>query len=205
MKIAIPANVYKRMKAYVMAVNSEISMLGKVEKNGNDFTITDLALFEQIVSAGETTLDMLAIGKFYDEMVQRGEDTLKWRAWIHSHYTMPTFFSGVDEATINDFDMEVPADNWMLSIVTNQEGAIKTRLDLFAPVRFTIVDLPLDIDFTNVGEDVSVAEEVKLKVTPKIERWRKPKQTSWKPTKEELSEIFAQQEKNRQLVLAKLE
>lgn len=164
MKIWFPIKVYQKMRAYVNNTKLEISGLGRVERRGEDFWITDVKILEQRVTGTETVLDRRAIGKFYDEIMQEGGATEEWKLWWHSHNNMEAFFSKTDVDTIDDFDTEEEANNWWLSIVTNHEGKIKNRVDIYRPIRCNIADLDWDISF----DDSELDDEIKLEISEKV-------------------------------------
>ncbi len=165
MKILFPSDVYKRLRAYVLAIDTEISFLGKIDRKDDVITISDIALLKQESTYGSTVLDQEALGQFYNELMDKGEDPSPWKAWIHSHARMDTFFSGKDEETIESFDLEVPTDNWFLSIVVNHAGSVRARIDVFSPFRHTLDKLSWDIVFTDPILSEQVKQEISQKVT----------------------------------------
>lgn len=165
MKILFPSNVYERLRAYVLAIDTEISFLGKIDRKDDTITISDIALLKQKSTYGSTILDQEALGQFYNDLMDKGEDPSPWKAWIHSHARMSTFFSGKDEETIESFDLEHPVDNWFLSVVVNHTGDLRARIDVFSPFRHTIEKLSWDIVFTNSLLSEQVKREIDEKVT----------------------------------------
>ena len=122
---------WHKMRAYVDNCQDEISGLGKVEIVDGNFMVTDIAIFEQVVSAAHSDIPAQALAKFQVELIKRGENPKDWFCWWHSHAAMKTFLSGRDTATIDestDFGM-------MLSIVTNHAHEFTARFDLYKPVR----------------------------------------------------------------------
>ncbi len=175
MKLIIPSPVYKKLRAYVLAVTTEISFLGKVEKvNNNLVVLHDIYLLPQVVGSAHTVLDKEAMGRFYDDLMEKGEDPSSWKTWIHSHADMQAFYSGTDENTIESFDLERPDDNWFLSIVVNRAGAFIPRIDLFSPIRVTITDIEWDIVFNQDDILPAVIQDIALKVTKEhVTDWKK--------------------------------
>ena len=165
MKIIFPSNIYERLRAYVLAVDTEISFLGKEERIGDTIIINDIALFKQESTYGSTILDRVALGKLYDNLMDKGENPSNWKTWIHSHAGMNAYFSGKDKETIESFDLEHPVDNWFLSVVVNHAGDLQARIDVFSPFRHTIDKLSWDIVFTNPLLSEQVKREIEEKVT----------------------------------------
>ena len=164
----------------------EISGFGKIEVVNGDIYVRDLRIFKQTVSSGDTVLNRKALGKFYDEIIQEEGDLSNWKLWFHSHADNEVFFSNIDEQTITDFDSEMPQDNWMLSIVTNHNGKMLVRIDVFSPIRCTISDVDWDISFENKELDMQILDEVAEKVTVNVPRSNNNHNRSidWKNNKE---------------------
>src|SRR5258708_18832041 len=122
MKIIFKFPAYKKFRAYLHSVETEISGFGKVEKDGDNLIVTDVKIFAQVVSGSHTVMDARALAAFWDELIVAGEDIGQWKLWWHSHVNMPALFSNTDYNTIDEFDSEMPEENWMLSIVSNKLG-----------------------------------------------------------------------------------
>jgi len=160
MNILIPVKIYQKLRAYVEATPYEISGLGKIKKQGQTITIEEIKIFRQYVTGVETTLDRGELAKFYDELIQKGEDLGDWKLWWHSHADMQVFFSSTDTATIEDFDNETQNDNWMLSIVTNKKSELLARIDIFYPIRYTIKNVDWDVSFKDRDIMLNTIDEV---------------------------------------------
>jgi hypothetical protein len=180
MKVVFKPTAYRKLRAYVMGIDYEISGFGRVEKIGENLVVTDIKIFQQIVTEAHTVMDAGALAQFFDDLITSGEDPGKWKLWWHSHVEMPAHFSQTDYNTIDDFDAEMPEENWMLSIVTNKFGKSFCRADIFQPIRCTISDIPWDIDLTEAAEAVDVAQEILEKVTIRSVRKQKDEDViSW--------------------------
>lgn len=166
MKILIPSDVYKRLRAYVLALDTEISFLGKVEQKDDILTVSDFVLLKQQVSYAHTILDKEELGKFYESLMDKGENPSDWKVWIHSHANMAAVFSTTDDDTIKSFDLEVPTDNWFLSIVVNHAGDLNARVDIFSPLHVTLDKLEWDISF----EDAILTQKIKAEIAEKVSK-----------------------------------
>jgi len=179
MRIIFPLEVYQRFRAYIDSVPGEISGFGRISMRHGIITIEEVRIFNQICSAGHTKQDQYAIGEFWNSL----EDPSGWKLWWHSHADMQAYFSSTDDRTIEEADMQTQEDNWQLSIVSNHRGDIKSRLDQFAPFRYTIEDIAWDIDFSNKRIDDEVFEEVSRKVQifvdSRAQREKKPRVNDW--------------------------
>jgi hypothetical protein len=146
----------------------KIARLEDLDKN-NTFAVEDIKIFEQEVSHGGTLISQKDLASFYDELMEKGEDPSVWKLWWHSHASMDVFWSGTDEETIEDFDNETEKDNWLLSIVTNLDGDILNRLDIFSPFRIKKEGLPWEIIFDDPIIPQEIIDEVREKV--KTKKW----------------------------------
>jgi hypothetical protein len=169
MKVIFPVEQYKRWQAYVNAVHTEISGLGKIRQiTPEAILVEEIKIFEQVVSGGHTILDKEARTRFDDEQMQKGDNLAGWKLWWHSHAFMDSYFSRQDEMTIEDWDNESNKNNWLLSIVTNKKQQTKIRLDVFSPLRLTITDIPFEISY----EDDMLEAQIHLEVTQKVTQYR---------------------------------
>lgn len=166
MKIIIPSDVYKRLRTYVLAIDTEISFLGKVEQKDDVLLVNDFVLLKQQVSYANTILDKEELGKFYESLMNKGENPSNWKVWIHSHASMSAIFSQTDEDTIKSFDLEIPTDNWFLSIVVNHAGDLNARIDIFSPIHLTVQRLEWDISF----DDPILVQKVQTEIAEKVSR-----------------------------------
>src|SRR4051812_291704 len=116
MKVIFPVEQYKKWQAYINAVDTEISGLGKISHPyPNVFVVQDIQIFEQVVTDSHTKMDENAVGDFFDELMLAGEKKLSsWNLWWHSHSFIPAFFSQEDQATIKDWDNLSEKNNWLL-------------------------------------------------------------------------------------------
>jgi hypothetical protein len=167
MKIIFEPIVYKKLRAYVHGINYEISGFAKTIKQGNIIRLTDIKIFPQVVTSAHTEMDAESLGAFWDGLQVAGEDIGLWKCWWHSHVEMAAHFSTTDYATIDEFDAEVPEENWMLSIVTNKQGDLFAQIDIYEPIRCTIAQIPWEVEMRDEQLAVDVAEEIFQNVTIK--------------------------------------
>jgi hypothetical protein len=166
MKVLIPIKVYQKLRMYADSVEGEICGMGKVKVLDDQETIRieDVRIFKQKVSSVEAKLDKRALGPFYDDLIKNGEDPAMWRLHWHSHADMGVSWSGKDNETMNDWDNQMKEDNWFLSLLTNHDGEILIRLDIFAPFRFTKNNVQFDIIF----EDDELRDEIEKDVQKNV-------------------------------------
>jgi hypothetical protein len=164
MKIIFKKEAFEKFRAYVNGIEYEISGFGKIEKVDGNLVVTDVKIFPQVVSAGHTEMDAKSLAAFWDELMVAGEDIGKWKLWWHSHVYMMASFSGTDMNTIDEFDAEMPEENWMLSIVTNKQGNLFAQIDVFQPIRCVIGGLAWEIEESDEKITVDVKQEIAEKV-----------------------------------------
>lgn len=151
-------NAYLKYWLYVDKASGEISGLGHTTFDAftNSFIVDELALLEQTNGGANTVMSGAGLSKFMTDLAHNGGNPAEWRLWWHSHVDMPAFWSQTDTNTIDDFNTEQTADNYFISLVGNKKREYKTRLDVYAPVRFTI---------DNLGMELVAGEELEKQVT----------------------------------------
>lgn len=98
----------------------------------NDFTITELVIPNQEVTAAETNIGKENLADAAMELINAGKDTSKMYAWFHSHVNMGVGPSAQDEYQVEDFlddlmdQPEVPA---FIRGIQNKKGDLK--LDVY--------------------------------------------------------------------------
>lgn len=159
--ISFKPEALAKMEAYIAGVDSEISGFGKTEYDPytDSIIVLDVMIAPQRVTGVTTTLDRDGLAAWQMDLDKAGDSVANWRLWWHSHVNMGVFWSGTDTASINDFDLQRPEDNYMVSIVANKKGEFKCRLDLFAPFRIVQDDLPYQvepatIDYAAIDADI---------------------------------------------------
>ncbi len=139
-KLLIERTALDKIQTYTALCDKEISGLGRVTFIDGTPVVTDVAIFDQQVSATHSTIDPLALAKFQDERVKAGESMKDWVLWWHSHAYMDVFFSTTDTNTIES-STEFP---YLVSLVVNKKKKTKARLDVFNPVHM-YMDLDVEV------------------------------------------------------------
>ncbi len=166
-KVTLDVRAFQKLRTWVEMARGEVSGLGLVrevrELNGTfaHFWVEDLFLIQQQSGATETALDDEAVGEFLTERVRAGEDVSPIRLWWHSHGDLKTFWSATDESCIR----RLANSSYMLSIVTNKEGQMLARVDIYQPFHITVNDLATEVFYPKdkVLTD-ACAEEFRAKV-----------------------------------------
>lgn len=149
-KVKIDIECYQKIVNWVNMANAEISGMGIIEETKEGFLVTEVFLPKQTNTSSNTDLDQADLGKLFFELSQREEESYheKLKFWWHSHYNFDVFWSGTDETCIES----IGGDRYLISSVFNQKGDIRTRIDGFSPFRFTLDELPLEIDYSSKSE-----------------------------------------------------
>lgn len=114
--------------------SKEVGWFALVDYNedGNSFTITELVIPKQEVTAAETDIGKENLADAAMELIEQGKDTSKMFAWFHSHVNMGVSPSVQDEFQVEDFledladQPEVPA---FIRGIQNKKGELK--LDVY--------------------------------------------------------------------------
>jgi proteasome lid subunit RPN8/RPN11 len=167
-KVFLSIQAYQKIRLWVEMAQGEVSWLGMVSEMKNKsgelqgFLIEDIHLLKQVCSGANTVLDDMAVAGFLTEMAKQGEDTSKIKAWIHSHGELQCFWSGTDEDCISN----LANSSYLISIVTNKDGNILARVDIFKPFQVTVNDVKVDIFYPENADLLQFCKtEFKEKVT----------------------------------------
>lgn len=138
------------------------------DETDNTFTITELVIPNQVVTAAETDIGKEDLADAAMELIEQGKDTSKLYAWFHSHVNMGVSPSGQDEYQVEDYledlmdQPEVPA---FIRGIQNKKGDLK--LDVYYIQHGVAYQ---NVDFYVIHDDdpqwrVDIEAEIKAKVT----------------------------------------
>jgi proteasome lid subunit RPN8/RPN11 len=162
-RVFITPQAMQRLALYIHGCPDEISGLGRVERLGEDFLITEVFLFKQRATGASTELSEKDIAEWLTDLVRQGKDPSKIKLWWHSHASMGAYWSSTDEETVFRFS----ATDWMISLVGNKRGEYCVRLDIYKPIRLTLDGLPLEVYWL---EDKELKAEVEKEIKEKVKR-----------------------------------
>jgi len=162
-RVFITPQAKQRLDLYIQLCPDEISGLGRVERLGEDFLITEVFLFKQRATGASTELSEKDIAEWLTDLVRQGKDPSKIKLWWHSHASMGAYWSSTDEKTISSCF----ATDWMISLVGNKRGEYCVRLDIYKPIRLTLDGLPLEVYWP---EDKELKAEVEKEIREKVKR-----------------------------------
>lgn len=134
----------------------EVSVLGKVQRDGFTFLVEDVYIFEQKVHHTETKLSQDDLALFFDVVLnaEGGEDEVgKYRFWYHSHVNGDTNPSGTycesaygDLSTVYDL---LDSCDFLIMAIGNKRGDL--RMEVFLP--------DLDLRVQNVPWSIAIPED----------------------------------------------
>lgn len=163
-RIIFLPKAWAEWREYVRLAPGEVTVLGFVEQNGNDFCITDIHLIKQTADKANADMDDTAVAMFLTEQNKLGRDMGTLKLWMHDHDVMEPFWSGKDEENIRRLG---GGTDWFLSVVTNKAGASLARLDVYKPIHLTLDKLPVSVKYTLPKEEADVcAARMKELVLP---------------------------------------
>jgi hypothetical protein len=161
-KLKITDLAYLKLKYFTKNVDTEISGLGKIRELEDCLEVYDIELFEQTVNYASSDLNPESLLKFLFDKASKKESVKDYKVWWHSHSRMESYFSPIDETTINR-STEFP---YLISIVTNKRGDNRARLDFFQPLRLT---LPLEVEIT-VKDSINIEKQCQTEISEKVKR-----------------------------------
>jgi len=143
MKVIFTRDAWFRINLYIKHATGEVSGLGVgiLDDVNKTITITDLGIWEQECTSGETEVtshdEMITLA---EELISRGAKPEEINVWWHSHANMSAFFSGTDENTIKQW----VNNRFILAVVGNKKGEFKAKLEIKQPIRCQLNDLPVE-------------------------------------------------------------
>lgn len=133
--IIFSPKAYQKIKYFVRSTEDEISGLGKSKIIDNHrIVIQDIEILNQENGGSHTILEEKAMAEFINDKIRNDEDIVSWNVWWHSHANFGTFWSNQDETTIE----ETTGAPYLISIVTNRDLNMLSRIDFFKPLRLTM-------------------------------------------------------------------
>lgn len=164
-QIIISKQAYEKMWQYVDQCDVEIGWLGTVERIGFQFIIQDIFLPEQDVTAATTEITEDGLRGLANELLTRPDGVELWNKmlfWGHSHVTMGTTASSVDENQMDTFRKnDVP---YFIRGIFNKHG--RGQFDLFLYEQEIVIhDVPWSLEVSmNEVDQASVSEEMESKL-----------------------------------------
>jgi hypothetical protein len=158
--ISFTRESWRKLVLYTLHCPFEIGGLGLIKQVDKDFLVSDVLLVRQDVNDIATRLDSRAVSELIMELIDSGQDPGELKLWWHSHAHEASFWSGVDQDTIENFK-----NDYMISLVANHRLQFLARQDYYAVRRTTWVWVdkpPWGIEFSP-AEIEAVRNEIGVK------------------------------------------
>ena len=165
--VVLSPEAFTQLFGYAYATSLEISCLGVVRREGARFLIERFCLVKQQCSTGHTELDQEAIAAVVAQLCREGksEELTALKCWAHSHPHLGLFWSKTDDDTCSRL-----VSDWLVSLVVSDDFAIRCRIDVGAPLRFTIDQVPVFIEAPiNKNRVAELSREVRNLVSEAFE------------------------------------
>lgn len=164
LSVVFSQHVWEKIYGWCRAADTEISGMGLVKKEGGVFKVYDIFLPEQECTGSSTEMNQDALAALITKLHKTKIPADHFRCWMHTHYNFNVFWSGTDVDTIEQ--LIGSSGDWMLSIVVNQAGDYKCRLDFTKPIRMAIDDIDVSIEYPKTG----LTEQYKQDVEKMVKR-----------------------------------
>lgn len=157
------ARAFHRLNLLLRLCPAELAGLGYVRPHPKGFLIQDVFVLPQRVTDSDAELDPEALLGFLARFVADGGDPSSIQLWWHSHGDGEVYWSETDLETIERF----PGTR-VISVVGNQKGELLCRLDLLAPRRERLENLPLVLVHETGGEAALDLKTLRLEIREEI-------------------------------------
>lgn len=132
-RVIIEPEAAARMEALVQCCNIEISWMTAVDREDNDFLVSNVIVPPQVCSSGGTVFreaNMMAMfigndGKIPNDVLPMIN---RLRGWGHSHHNMAVFASATDDNQADAFVSQM--DDYFVRLICNKAGEINVTLYL---------------------------------------------------------------------------
>lgn len=165
-KVILPRPVWDTMYGWCRAADCEVSGIGLVEKIPEGLKVHQVYLPHQECGGASTELVDSEYDKLLMKLKKEGVKLGTMKFWWHTHYNFGVFWSATDDKTADE--MAGSSAEFFLSLVINQKGEYKCRLDIKSPVAMKIDDIEVEIEDPEDGRLAKkCAEDVKRLVKKK--------------------------------------
>jgi len=122
--------------------------------------VDDLFIAAQRCSAASTEIAAADLDLFLSDLLEHGKDSGRLHLYWHSHADMDVFWSDTDIQTL---EHAFPQAEWVLRLVTNRRGELKTCLYIYAPVPMRLYDLPVQLHLSP-----ELREQIRAEIADKV-------------------------------------
>lgn len=160
-ELVIPLTAYRKIMAYTMLADSEVSGFADIEynKETKKLVVGEVYLLEQTGSGAHTDMSEEVVSDFNLSLVKKGKTQMP-RLWWHSHHKMGVFFSGTDDDTMEYLEN----DSFIVALVVNQKKEMFARFILNNPIHVEVDNLPIHVAVEYEEIPATLIKEVERKV-----------------------------------------
>lgn len=177
--VLITTLAMQKMFTYTDECPQEIGWLGTAYRDGNVFTIDDVFLFKQEVSAVTTEITPEGLEEFATELLAEENGMEIWnnmKVWGHSHVNMAISPSSQDDKQMQEF--QGVGHDWFIRLICNKKGEL--AVDVY--------DYEAGLVFKNVPWERVLSEEEEAYLHQTIEL-RKQLEEAIKQIQEAMQEV----------------
>jgi proteasome lid subunit RPN8/RPN11 len=166
--VEIPPAVLAKLQIYVEECAGEIGGFGLMRALNGILLVDDVFIGPQRSTPTNTEMDAEDLAAFLDECIGRGIDPGRLHLYWHSHADMDVFWSHTDLQTIETAFPQAP---WVLALVLNRRGELKSCLQIYQPIRLRLHDLPVRLHLPDSELRPRLRAEIRRKVRPGHTPW----------------------------------
>ena len=145
--VRLTAQAYAKILMYVRDTTTEIAWHGTVHKEDNIYTITDVFLYPQKLSAATVTTDQEKYNKWIEELDDETYNHLRFQG--HSHVNFGVSPSGTDLAFYDSILQVLSKDDFYIFMIINKTGSMTFLIyDLAQNLIYETEDIEIHIGDT---------------------------------------------------------
>lgn len=164
-RVLVSRLAYNKMWHYVDLATKEVSWLGIVVEQGNNFLVEDVFLLKQEVSHTETEITTDGLAELGQEILAKPNGMEIWnnvRFWGHSHVNMGTSPSATDEGQMEVF--QETGHPFFIRGILNKQGQMEFTIFLYS-AGIKIIDSEWSI---SEPVDESIREEIEKEFKERV-------------------------------------
>jgi len=163
-QLTITAYAWAKLMAYCQATDNEVSGFMLLEKDDDQFLVTDCYLVEQESTPTSTEMQSTGIAQLFERLRKEGilgKDENVKVGHFHTHPTFNVFWSSTDMEMRRTLSR---GTDYYVSLVLNQKGEALAALDINGEFPLSISNLPIEVLPYDAKLQAACALEVKEKV-----------------------------------------
>ncbi len=161
---------------------SEVTGLLVCDTKYPKILVEDVLVYTQNAGGSNADMDSEAISKALEPYVKKKPELWsKIKGWWHSHASMETFWSPIDEGNIKNLLKNIKV---LVSIVTNDSGVMKVRVDYVIKKGIVISIDDIEPEIVMFNKTIERWSNSQLKKINDVDEWvEEPEEEESSPTK----------------------